>query len=285
MSAKNDRVIKYGCLVLGVVLLGLTAHFATGGYNRIAVSRIVQVKDCRIHPENEDKIVMMTGKLTFEGVTQDVQTGVRVKAPVLHRIVQMAQYDKENTEKSNRIETLWTEEQLPQFTFNGKTYKNPAFPLRSRDFVSPVTFNDGNLSISSAFVKKLFMEKYEGFSQSYAKNMKAVVKIPEKNLEKGFESKGHMLYKKAYEKNVIGDLRIFYKGFSLKDLPEFTVIGRQEEGQVTAYDQVSKIYDRVVTAEDLIKEERPEGKFAALGTACLAIIFLLLGFTRVIEEE
>ena len=25
MSAKNDRVIKYGCLVLGVVLLGLTA--------------------------------------------------------------------------------------------------------------------------------------------------------------------------------------------------------------------------------------------------------------------
>ena len=129
------------------------------------------------------------------------------------------------------------------------------------------------------------MEKYEGFSQSYAKNMKAVVKIPEKDLEKGFESKGHMLYKKAYEKNVIGDLRIFYKGFSLKDLPEFTVIGRQEEGQVTAYDQVSKIYDRVVTAEDLIKEERPEGKFAALGTACLAIIFLLLGFTRVIEEE
>lgn len=200
MSAKNDRVIKYGCLVLGVVLLGLTAHFATGGYNRIAVSRIVQVKDCRIHPENEGKIVMMTGKLTFEGVTQDGQTGVRVKAPVLRRIVQMAQYDKENTEKSNRIEALWTEEQLPQFTFNGKTYKNPAFPLRSRDFVSPVTFNDGNLSISTAFVKKLFMEKYEGFSQSYAKNMKAVVKIPEKNLEKGFESKGHMLYKKLMRK-------------------------------------------------------------------------------------
>ena len=285
MSVQRDRIIKYGCLALGVVMLGLTAYFATGGYNRIAVSRIVQVKDCRIHPENEDKIVMMTGKLTFEGVTKDEQTGVRVKTPVLHRIVQMAQYDKENTEKSNRLKALWAEKKLPKFTFNGKTYQNHPFPFRSRDFVSPVTFNNGNLPISTLFVKKLSVEKYEGFSQSYAKNMMAVIKIPEKNLKNGFESKGHMLYKKSYEKNVIGDLRIFYKGFSLKDLPEFTVIGRQEKGEVTAYDRISKIYDRVVTPEDLLKEERPEGTHAAFGTACLAIIFLLLGFTRVIEEE
>jgi len=285
---------KLICAALAVLCFGYSGVCLFTNTDKKA-DAIVEVKDCNVHPENEGKIVMLKGKLTYNnGITEDPETGVRVKTPCLVRLTEMYQYKPSSTDQKTRIMTRdWYKDGIPSFTDKYKKhYSNPSFPSdvpRNKDFACELTVNNGNLKIDAAFAKVLSYGKYVTFKDTYSNNMKRVSGLPSKKLPKDFVNGGNVYYRSyngttsaAFVAKVkankvpprIGDVRITYKAFQWNDnMPEFTVIGQQKNGKIMKNDG-SFFYDYRIEDQDQLKREVRSSNRAAMFGALVCGVLL-----------
>lgn len=290
---------KIICAGLSVLCFGYSGMCLFTNTDKKAAS-IIEVADCNVHPENEGKLVMLRGKLTYNNtITEDPELGVRIKAPILKRHTEMYQYYPDSTSSQKKDMRMgWKTNGVASFEDRYKHhYSNPTFPSdipRGKDFASDITVNNGNLKVDAEYVKVLSYGKYVTFKDTYTSNMKTVTNLPSKKVPKGFVNTGKSYYKPydgsdvlfldkfraGRRSNKVGDIRIYYTAYKwTDDLPEFTVIGLQENGKILKKEG-SLFYDyRIENQEQLAREVRTNNRSAMFGALfCGAILAALALF-------
>lgn len=286
---------KIICAVLSVLCFGYSGVCLFTNTEKQAAS-IIESKDYNVHPENEGKLVMMRGKLTYKGqITEDPELGVRIKSPILQRHTEMYQYIPSSSDEKTRIASKgWDKNGHPSFTDRYKHYRsNPSFPSnlpKSKDFACDLTMENGNLKIDGDFVKALSYGQYVTFKDHYEHNMTGVTKLPSKKLPEGFKNLGNQYYRLhnkeddsvldalSLEKKdgKIGDIRIRYRAFKWNDnLPEFTIIGRQK-GEKLYREEGAFFFDyRINDDKHLEREIRSNNRSAMFGALFCGVLLAL----------
>lgn len=277
---------KIICAVLSLLCFGYSGVCLFTNTSKQAAS-VVECTDYNVHPENEGKLVMMKGKLTYKGqLTEDLELGVRIKSPILQRHTEMYQYIPSSSDEKTRIANQgWDKNGQASFTDKYKRYRsNPTFPSvpRSKDFACDLTMENGNLKIDGEFVKALSYKQYVTFKDHYEYNMKGVTKLPSKNVPEGFKNLGNQYYlfdnkNDTKPNNRIGDVRIRYQAFKWnKNLPEFTIIGRQKGDKLYREDGALFFDYRVEDEKQLEREIRSNNRSAMLGAAFCGVLLALI---------
>lgn len=287
---------KIICAVLSVICFGYSGMCLFTNTEKQAAS-VIEVKDYNVHPENEGKLVMMRGKLTYKGtITEDPDLGVRIKSPILQRHTEMYQYIPSSSDEKVRIAKKgWHKDGQASFTDRYKhRYSNPSFPSnlpRTKDFACDLTMENGNLKIDGDFVKALSYGQYVNFKDHYNSNMVNVTKLPSKKLPERFVNLGDSYYRYHTDKDdsildtnifrkkdsKIGDIRITYKAFRWNNnLPEFTVIGLQKDGKLYRKDGAFFFDYRVNDEKQLEQEMRKNNRYAMFGALACGILLALL---------
>lgn len=289
---------KIICAVLAVLCFGYAGMCLFTNTSKQAAS-IVECKDYNVHPENEGKLVMMKGKLTYKGqITEDPELGVRIKSPILQRHTEMYQYIPSSSDEKTRIANQgWDKNGQASFTDKYKRYRsNPTFPSvpRSKDFACDLTMENGNLKIDGDFVKALSYRQYVNFKDHYEYNMVGVTKLPSKKIPEGFRNIGNQYYRLDNQEDEnalaalkrgkpvaqIGDIRIRYQAFKWNEnLPEFTIIGWQISDKLYRKDGALFFDYRVEDEKQLEREIRSNNRSAMFGAAfCGALLALAAVF-------
>lgn len=276
---------KIICAALAVLCFGYAGVCMFTNTEKQAAS-VVECKDFNVHPENEGKLVMMRGKLTYKGeITEDPELGVRIKSPILQRHTEMYQYIPSSSDEKTRIANVgWSKDGHASFTDKYKHYRsNPTFPSvpRTRDFASDLTMENGSLKIDADFVKALSYGQYVTFKDHYEHNMTGVTKLPSKKIPEGFKNLGNQYYRFQSDKdtkpnNRIGDVRIRYRAFKWNtNLPEFTIIGRQKGDKLYREDGALFFDYRVEDDKQLEREIRKNNRNAMFGALFCGVLLAL----------
>lgn len=277
---------KIICAALAVLCFGYAGVCMFTNTEKQAAS-VVECKDFNVHPENEGKLVMMRGKLTYKGeITEDPELGVRIKSPILQRHTEMYQYIPSSSDEKTRVaEKGWHKDGHASFTDKYKHYRsNPTFPSvpRSKDFACDLTIENGNLKIDGDFIKALSYKQYVTFKDHYEYNMVSVSRLPSKKLPEGFKNLGNQYYRfqdkdDLKPSNRIGDVRIRYQAFKWKDdLPEFTIIGVQQGDKLYRKDGALFFDYRIEDEKHLEREIRSNNRSAMFGAALCGVILSLI---------
>ncbi|MDO4204137.1 MAG: hypothetical protein Q4D07_06575 [Selenomonadaceae bacterium] len=280
------------CAVLSVLCFGYSGVCLFTNTSKQAES-IVEAVDYNVHPENEGKLVMMRGKLTYKGtITEDPELGVKIKSPILQRHTEMFQYiPSSNDEKVRTAKKGWDKNSHPSFDDKYKhRYNNPPFPEgipRTKDFACDLTMGDGNLKIDSDFVKALSYRQYVDFKDYYDHKMVGVKKLPSGKLPEHFRNLDNSYYRshRSEDNSIleqpslgkrdsrIGDIRIYYKAFKWSDdLPEFTVIGLQKDGKLLRQEGALFFDYRINDLQELKREMRSSNRSAMFGSFVCGLV-------------
>lgn len=291
---KAGKVVCGG-LAVACVCYGISCIFTN---TEKKVDAIVEVKDWNVHPENEGKMVMMKGKLTYNNtILEDPDVGVRVKTPILKRITEMYQYYPDGSNQKSTMRSGWKTTRIANFKdLHKREYSNPVFPIdvpKSKDFAVDLTMNQGNLKIDAEFVKVLSYGKYVNFKDTYKDNIKNVSKLPTVKLPKGFVNTGNSYYKpydgrdpffynkftRGFKNSKVGDVRIYYQAFKWReDLPEFTVVGLQKDGKLLKQAD-SFFFDYPVTDKEQFGQEvKSQNHWAMVGALGLGVILAAIAY-------
>lgn len=289
---------KIICMVLSVLCFGYSGFCLFTNTDK-KVDNYVQVTDYNVHPENEGKYVIMKGKLTFKGgLVEDPDTGVKINSPILQRHTEMFQYIPSGTDEKNRVaRTGWDKNGHPSFTDRyGRRHSNPQFPSdipRTKDFALDLTMENGNLKIDADFVKALSYGQYVTFKDHYDSNMRNVVNLPSKKIPAKFKNLGKSYYRfheksddsifetlqlvKKASNSHVGDIRITYRAFKwTNNLPEFTIIGYQENGKLLRKDGALFFDSRIDEDKELKREVRKNNRNAMLGAGFCGVILAII---------
>lgn len=286
---------KIICAALSVLCFGYSGVCLFTNTSKQAAA-IVESTDCNVHPENEGKLVMMKGKLTYKGqITEDPELGVRIKSPILQRHTEMFQYVPSSSDEKSRIANKqWDKNGHASFTDKYKRHHyNPSFPSdlpRSKDFACDLTMENGNLKIDGDFVKALSYKKYVTFKDHYEHNMTGVSRLPSKKMPEGFKNIGNQYYRlyshedaaavaalqRGKPVNQIGNIRIRYEAFKWNDaLPEFTIIGIQKGDKLYREEGAMFLDYRVNDEKHLERELRSNNRSAMFGAAFCGVLLAL----------
>ena len=291
------RIFGFAFIALSIFLVGLGLKFLFFDSN---VPDFVTVQDCNVHPENEGKYVMMIGKPTYDGkIVTDPVFGVRVRTAALKRIVEMYQYQKNGPSDKPYMTKGWSSRSEASFEDRyGKRYSNPSFPYRSEDFGGELSFNNGTLKIDKDYAPKFTYSSYVDFKDAYPRSVLPVKKLyNSRKLPDGYVNRETYFYKASEGNTVanildsgnrrdallpdkttvhIGDVRIYYKALSVKELPECTIIGKQVKG-VLIHDDRSKLVDSRLSMDEIKKAYRTSSRMACMGAFFCALISFAIG--------
>lgn len=289
---------KVICMALSVLCFGYFGFCLFSNTDK-QVDSYVSVTDYNVHPENEGKLVLMKGKLTYKGeLLEDPDTGVKIKSPILQRNTEMYQYIPSSSDEKTRYANKgWDKNGHASFSDKyGRRHSNPTFPSdipRTKDFALDLTMENGNLKIDADFIKALSYGQYVTFKDHYEDNLRNVINLPSKKIPAGFKNLGNRYYRlhskdddsifetlqitKRASDPRIGDIRIAYKAFKWNNnLPEFTIIGYQKDGKLWRKEGALFFDYRVDGDKELKREVRKNNRNAMLGAGFCGVILAIL---------
>lgn len=281
----NGKIIKYLSVAVGLLLYGAAFYLYDNFTN---MPDIIYVADGNFYKENnadenENKFVMVRGKIAPIGMAEDKLYEVKAPYPIMLRKTEMYQYFQEEKDGSKRNMRGWQDHKIKSFTDEkGQKFENPQWPSEysgPKFFYTDVSVNGGNLPVSRDFIRDLW--KNEEFKDriGYLKN------LSQKKVPKGFVHKGNHFLKESGNKYHIGDIRIYYKAFNYKkDLPEFTFIGRQINGRLKMNDRDCRVFYKPMELEDIRKTYNEDAPHAAMGAVLFGTFFLVFGIFKAQES-
>lgn len=274
----NGKIIRCLAIAAGLLLYGAAFYLYDNFTN---MPNIIYVADGNFYKENnfeatENKYVMLTGKISTVGVSEDKEFGVTSNYPVMDRKVELYQYFLDEKDGKKVAMRGWKGTKIKDFKApNGKEYKNPPFPKDIKDakFFADFVINGGNLPVSNVFFRKLWQD------EKYKDKIYYLIKLPEKCAKEGFELKKNHYLKPGDKKNNIGSIRVYYKVLNNKlfEMPEVTVVGRQIDGKVMMQGEECRFFDKIMTLDEVRQTYNEDAPHAAFGAVLFGTFFVLLG--------
>ena len=276
--------VIFGALCLIMLMLTVTAFSQWDHMGPLREGATV-VSGARALPENEGKLVVVTGRVTAEGCTvSDEEFDVTVPSPYLARHVEMLQWRNSIARDSDngRAEAVWWPSVEPDQEIDGTWYRNPgSMPFEGAGFFSDTPAMVGEFELSVELFEKVIdlpgrMVDVTGLPQSGA-DMNGL------ELDDG----GDLYY---YTSDFgwgiagglgIGDVRIYFSAADPTKLGEITVMAKQENGILTAYDNedispIGYVYDGTVSKEEILGEEESTDNYGAIFAVCVTAVLAIV---------
>jgi hypothetical protein len=244
----------------------------------------VVIKDGKVLPENEGKLVLVSGRVTVEdSEVSDTQFDVAVKSPYLSRIVEMRQWKTINQKGNMADYVIWsTALGIKQQEFEGEKYINPEkFPFDASVFKADVPFMLGEFELSEKFIEKYVtgrLTRVTELTQSGADRNS--VDLDKTNNWYYCHSDFKTLVGNSVNAGIfdIGDARVFFLMLDTDNPGEITVMAKQENGRLVAYDNddispIAVMHDGIKTKEEVIATEQSDDNAGAVVSIVLTVIF------------
>ncbi|MGN0107018.1 MAG: TMEM43 family protein [Hominilimicola sp.] len=274
-KAKGIIMIAAGAIVLAVgIQTFVSAPERTG-----QIENAVYIENGQVLPENEGKLVIVSGKLEAEMPLEDNVTGVKIPSPTATRNVQI--YEANTIDN----ETTWDWEPVGNdYSEEGNGGINTP-SLVSSTLVAPTKIGDFNIS-EKFLVSLLRTENFKDYDyDALAENgwnlfegqdgvsyLSESGELPLKITKEDTISNRHMYG--SYE----GKIRISYQTMSSNDPLIYTFVGTQQGNDlVQAKDlKITSVYQGVKTADELAisnKNSSVGGLFLGIVIGILLLFF------------
>lgn len=274
-KAKGITMIAAGAIVLAVGV----QIFVSAPEKTEQIESAVYIENGQVLPENEGKLVIVSGKLEAELPLEDSLTGVKIPSPTATRNVQI--YEANTIDN----ETTWDWEPIRNdYSEEGNAGINTP-SLVSSTLVAPTKIGDFNIS-EKFLVSLLRTENFKDYDydvlaengwnlfegQDGVSYLSESEELPLKLTKEDTISNRHMYG--PYE----GKIRIFYQTMSSNDPLIYTFVGTQQENDlVQAKDlKITSVYQGVKTAEELAisnKNSSVGGMFLGIVIGILLMFF------------
>lgn len=206
-------------LILGLMIyLTIKTLVHSKGAPEELKSKVTVLEEAKILPENEGKLVQISGKLASESELKFENLGVNVKTPILKRTVEMYQYTQDNP--GEIVKKEWSDDEpISELTNEkiNKTYYNPNKKMDDETIYGEA--NIGEFIINKDLLKKLKPNSdytdLKALSGYYVEDGRLTTYEPG-NLK-------------------LGDLRISFKYLNLENMGEYTFIGKQSGKNLVEY--------------------------------------------------
>ena len=241
----------------------------------------VVVEGAKILPENEGKLVLVSGLVTADGcIVSDTEFDVTVQAPRLARIVEMCQWENSRGIGNPKgfAEAVWSSSVQPDQEINGEWYVNPgSIPFEGDVFHADAPVMLGEFTLSDKLLKRFY---------DLPDRRTIVTDLPQSGADKNGLTLDAANYQYYYESNFgiglaklmdIGDVRVYFQMVDPAKLGEITVMAKQENGMLTQYQEgisyIELLYDGILSKDEVLSEEKKWDSVGAIVAVCITLLF------------
>ena len=259
------------CGIITIILLLMTFSTFEGASNSMPlIQEAVTASSDKVIPENDGKIVIISGRIAGEGYSAvDDTFDIEVDTPLLKRKVEVYQWVKKQGAHSQRKDDEYYEREWSDA--NPILYgSNPwEKPYENKTFYSTVKL--GSYEISTDLVSKLepLGERVtvEGLSSRTAEKFGMV-------LADDF----YYIYQDLDVDYVeVGDARISYSALDISDLREITILAKQEGNMLVAdVFPIGNIYAGILGIDEVTSKAAEDVAYAKWTALILTFIFALI---------
>jgi hypothetical protein len=279
--------------IIGVVVCGLITAFmlflsikAFMQYDEMEPMRenAIVVTDGKILPENEGKLIFVSGRVTIgECTVSDPDFDVTVKAPYLLRIVEMRQWRKSSTNRNMADLVIWSSQLQPRHQeIGGEWYTNPdRIPFDEAVFHADTPFMLGEFELSPKLLEKFLKlpdrrTRITGLKQSGADKNGLV--LDDDNNWYFYKSDFGPVIGDAFGTAFfdIGDTRVYFQMVDPAKLGEITIMAKQENGKLTQYQEgisyIEHLYDGIMSKDEVLIAEKSFDSGGTITAVCMTLI-------------
>ena len=262
-------------IIIGVVLLWWNEGNNVRNLKTTAEmsKTFINVSSDKIDPQNEGKLIATNGKVTNEEELSDSLFNVKVKTPLLKRIVEVYQWEEEsNTDSDNNTtytyNKVWKSELIDSSNFNKSGYNNPTTKEYDDEEYASTLVNVGAFELSDEQIRSLSTDGvYKDFDTSKVAEMNYTV------------SGNYITNSKDINKPEIGDTRIEYV---YNNSTELSVLAVQNGNSFKAFvskagKKVNRVMDGIKSGEEIINVIKTENKILKWVFRAVGIIAIIAG--------
>ena len=231
----------------------------------------IEVNDAKYNSDNNDKIVLVTGKTQYETVT-DTLLNITVEGLVLNRKVEVYEWEESCDDDNCTYKKIWSDDLIDSSNFRNSSYKNPTSLMYKSEMFYTSYAKLGDFNLSKEFLAQLDTND---------------TMPPKEDVEiEGFHVQG------SYYTNVkneadpeIGDLRIIYL---YNDANEVTALGVQKEKELATFVgksgySLNYVREGIYTLPQVINSLRSSNKTTKWLLRGLGILLVIIGISSVLS--
>ncbi len=245
------------------------------------ISNAITVEDGKVNPENEGKLVVVSGILKSDENIQDPLTGVKLPGIAARRVVWTY---GEFSYKDDEVVWDWMEQYI-DFTDEKNNGINAESQI-STILVAPSTL--GEFNVDNSFLSELSF--YDDFTDYDEKSLKEGWIIHSNDKESKYSiSKTEKLAKKEKLSKRITPLeagmqKISYRILSPENTSEYTLIGIQKgDTLIQASNAVPvSIFEGILNAEEFAKKSDSSVKAGSIFGLVLGLLFIAGGIRKIL---
>lgn len=259
--AKKIKIVIYIIVVIFSVFLVAKAIKQESGANPEVLDKVFILNEAKVLPENEGKLVLVSGKLKASEVFKDNTFGIELDTFKVNKIVEMYQY-KAGTDE---VGYEWNEkdEKKSIVSGSGGIYRNPEKSMSSINKCDEAYL--GEFTVSEKLTQRI--------------NNNEKVELPE---IEGFKRKGEYLTNSKWGPSV-GDIRIKMSYVNLEKLGDISILAKQvgdgfEEYKLDTGAYAFNVYQtKISNKEELAKALEQDSKNMAGGMIFIIIVLIIIG--------
>lgn len=247
--------------------------------------KVITLEDTKYNAQYNNKAILLQGIAKPLSKLEDVTFGLKSSGLVLHRIVEMYQWQEtKESESEDKLgggtETIttydynkvWSKSQIRSSSFRHKqNHKNPGMVYASRSFSTDASMGDYHLS-------KKIVNSFEASTQVDD------LSILSKKID-GIINHDSYLYKGDDPSDPqIGDLKI---RFTYAAAGEYTIVGKLQNKNIVSYrtdNGKNFLFTRsgIVSANQIFQEELDSNSLLAWLFRLVGLIVMFIGFTMIL---
>ena len=267
------KYLSIGNIICGILTFALLAAtislFAQVEASMPLIKSAVVITDGKVLPENEGKLVLVSGNVTADGsIVRDPVFDVTVQSPYLERIVEVFQWE-EDSDGDSYME--WSRKISYSSTSNPRSK-----PFDDMSFYS--TAKVGEFELSPEHLDKL-----------------SEIAVDVKDLEPSYDANIDTFNTYYYYStdpssafSLIGDAIITFRMIDPAHLGRITVLAKQEGGRLTDYNAaenkypINYLFHGVLSFDEVLAQVESDNKMGKIVSIILTVLFagLTVLFTK-----
>jgi len=240
---------------------------------------VIDISSDKVDINNDGKLVATNGKLINEAELVDETFNVKVKTPLMKRIVEVYQWEEDSSTDDDGNTTYsydkkWSSDIIDSSDFHNKKYENPKTKLYEDKEYASNDVKVGVFSLSSNQIKMLSTkESFTEFDTNKVQELKLNVQGK------------YLTNSKDLDHPEIGDTRIL---FEYNNSNEISVLAVQQGNTFTSFvskanKSVNRVMDGTKSGKEMINVIKEEDKFIKWLLRAIGVILCIAGFGAILK--
>lgn len=264
---KKTKIIIYVIVAIVALALATKALKQNDGIKPEILDKVVILNEAKVSPENDGKLVLISGKLETDYTLTDEDLGLQIDSCKAERKVEMYQY----AIKNDTLDYKWDDDVKEYVVIDSKRYYNPN---KSMDDLETCDIAQlGEFTVPEGLTKKL----------SYNSNVKDLPEVKRYRIKNDYLTNTSGIDK-------IGDIRIKYNYVDLDKTGEVSILAKQvgdsfEEYKLDTGYNVFNLYQNKITNKEELAKELDKDMNTMYGGIIIVIIIILIVGVFIFKED